>query len=58
MVERERERREELCAQAIIEKDPQKLIELTEEINRVLEKKQRRVEEGQPRKTGQTPSIP
>jgi hypothetical protein len=52
MVERERERWEELCAQAIIEKDPQKLIELTEEINRILEKKQRRVEEGQPRKTG------
>ncbi len=47
------ERWKELCALAAIEQDPQKLIELTAEINRLLEQKQRRIEQQEkPRKTG------
>jgi hypothetical protein len=33
----------ELCAQAAVEQDPQKLLELTQEINRLLEAKEQRL---------------
>jgi len=51
MTERELERWEKLCAQAAIENVPKKLINLTTQINRVLERHQRRIEQDQPRKT-------
>ena len=38
-----RERWMELCAQAAIEQDPQKLMELVREINELLEEKERRL---------------
>ena len=38
------ERWMELCKQAAIEQDPQKLLALVEEINALLEKKERRLE--------------
>ena len=46
------ERRKELCAQAAVEQDPQRLLELTREINDLLLGKQRRLErqEGETRK--------
>jgi hypothetical protein len=37
-----KERWMELCAQASIEQDPERLLALVEEINRLLEDKQRR----------------
>jgi hypothetical protein len=33
----------ELCAQAAVEQDPQKLLELVREINRLLDEKQERL---------------
>jgi hypothetical protein len=33
----------QLCAQAAVEQDPQKLLELTQEINRLLEAKEQRL---------------
>jgi hypothetical protein len=41
-----RERWRELCELAEKEQDPRKLVELTEEINRLLEEKERRLREG------------
>jgi hypothetical protein len=38
------ERWKELCAQAAVEQDPQRLLELTREINDLLRGKQRRLE--------------
>ena len=38
-----KERWMELCAQAAVEQDPKKLIELVQEINALLEKKERRL---------------
>jgi hypothetical protein len=38
-----REKWRELCAQAAIEQDPKKLLELTEEINRLLAEKETRL---------------
>lgn len=38
-----RERWEELCAQAAEEQDPVKLLELTQEINRLLAEKEKRL---------------
>lgn len=38
-----RERWQQLCAQAADEKDPQMLLELVKEINRLLEEKERRL---------------
>jgi hypothetical protein len=38
------ERWKELCAQAAVEQDPQRLLELTREINDLLLGKQRRLE--------------
>ncbi len=38
-----KERWMQLCAQAAIEQDPQKLIELVQEINALLEEKERRL---------------
>jgi hypothetical protein len=37
------ERWKELCAQAAVEQDPQKLLELTQEIHRLLEAKEQRL---------------
>ena len=42
-----RERWQQLCAQAADEQDPQMLLELVKEINRLLEEKERRLA-GQP----------
>jgi hypothetical protein len=38
-----KERWQELCAQAAVEQDPMKLIELAKEINGLLEEKERRL---------------
>ena len=38
-----KERWMELCAQAAVEQDPKKLIELVQEINALLEEKERRL---------------
>ncbi len=38
----------ELCAQAADEQDPQKLLALVEEINRLLEQKQDRLNKNRP----------
>ncbi|MGA9355830.1 MAG: hypothetical protein WBV46_19240 [Terriglobales bacterium] len=38
-----KERWMQLCAQAAVEQDPQKLIELVQEINALLEEKERRL---------------
>ena len=38
-----RERWQELCAQAAEEQDPEKLLELVKEINRLLEEKEQRL---------------
>jgi hypothetical protein len=38
-----KERWQELCAQAAVEQDPMKLIELAKEINDLLEEKERRL---------------
>lgn len=35
---------QELCARAAVEQDPQKLLELVREINRLLEEKQKRLQ--------------
>jgi hypothetical protein len=37
------ERWQELCAQAAVEQDPMKLLELAREINDILEEKERRL---------------
>lgn len=37
------ERWQQLCAQAAVEQDPQKLMELVKEINRLLDEKQSRL---------------
>jgi hypothetical protein len=38
----------ELCAQAAVEQDPQKLLELTQEISRLLDAKEQRLKQGEP----------
>jgi len=43
MIGENRERWRELCEQAAIEQDPQKLLELVREINRLLGEKQTRL---------------
>jgi hypothetical protein len=40
-----RERWEELCRQAAVEKDPKKLLELAAEINRLLQEKEKRFQQ-------------
>jgi hypothetical protein len=40
----------QLCAQATVEQDPQKLLELTRQINELLLGKQRRLEQEHPPK--------
>jgi hypothetical protein len=44
MIGENEQRWKELCAQAAIEQDPKKLIELTKEIDRLLAEKQRRLD--------------
>jgi hypothetical protein len=44
MMQDKTERWKELCAQAAVEQDPQKLLELTRQINDLLLGKQRRLE--------------
>ena len=39
-----KERWQQLCEQAAVEQDPEKLLKLIEEINRLLEDKQKRLE--------------
>jgi hypothetical protein len=39
----QKERWQELCAQAAVEQDPKKLLELAKEINDLLEAKERRL---------------
>jgi len=39
----QKERWQYLCAQAAVEQDPQKLLKLVEEINALLEEKERRL---------------
>jgi hypothetical protein len=39
----DKERWKELCAQAAVERDPEKLLELAQEINRLLEENERRL---------------
>jgi len=39
-----KERWNELCAQAAVEQDPKKLMELIREINRLLEEKRNRID--------------
>jgi hypothetical protein len=39
----QKERWQELCAQAAVEQDPQKLLKLAKEINDLLEAKERRL---------------
>lgn len=43
-----KERWKELCEQAAVEKDPQKLLALVAEINRLLEEKQNRLKAKEP----------
>ena len=38
-----REKWEQLCSEAAVEQDPQKLLQLIEEINRLLEEKEQRL---------------
>jgi hypothetical protein len=40
-----RERWEELCRQATVEKDPKKLLELAAEVNRLLQEKEKRLQQ-------------
>ena len=40
-----KERWMQLCEQATVEQDPQKLVELINEINRLLEEKERRLKQ-------------
>jgi hypothetical protein len=47
-----KERWEELCAQAAVERNPQKLIALVREINRLLEDKERGLGVLPPRRDG------
>ncbi|HZR64834.1 MAG TPA: hypothetical protein VFA85_06770 [Terriglobales bacterium] len=42
------ERWQQVCAQAAVEQDPKKLIELVAEINRLLEEKERRLQKLDP----------
>jgi hypothetical protein len=44
MIGRNKERWRELCEQASIEQDPEKLLNLVREINRLLEEKQARLD--------------
>ena len=44
------EKWKELCAQAAVEQDPKRLLELVEEINRILEKLDKPKEPSQSRK--------
>lgn len=43
MLGKNRERWRELCEQAAVEQDPQRMLELIREINRLLEEKQARL---------------
>lgn len=43
MIGRNKERWRELCEQASVEQDPEKLLNLVREINRLLEEKQARL---------------
>ena len=44
------ERWKKLCEQAAVEQDPEKLLQLTEEINRLLEAKEERLQKQQANK--------
>ena len=46
------ERWKELCAQAAVEQDPKKLLELTRQINELLSGKQRRLERSDDKANG------
>ena len=55
------ERWRQLCAQAAVEQDPQKLMDLVKEISRLLDEKQSRnrgEHENPGRKDGDPPAIP
>ena len=43
MIDKKRERWKELCEQASVEQDPERLMELVSEINRLLDEKYERV---------------
>jgi hypothetical protein len=45
MIGEKEQRWKELCAQAAVEQDPKKLIELTKEIDRLLAEKQSRLDD-------------
>ena len=45
MIGETRERWRQLCAQAAVEQDPAKLLELTEEITRLLDEKEKRLKQ-------------
>jgi hypothetical protein len=47
------ERWQELCSQAAVEQEPQKLMELIHEINRLLEEKERRLLRERTKASGQ-----
>ena len=47
-----KERWMQLCEQATVEQDPQKLVELINEINRLLEEKERRLKQNPEWKDG------
>ena len=42
------EKWKELCAEAAVEQDPQRLLELVEEINRILEEQDKKKRPGRP----------
>ena len=46
-----RERWQTLCEEAAIEQDPERLLALIQEINRLLENKEQRLAKGQRKKT-------
>jgi hypothetical protein len=48
------ERWKQLCSQASVEQDPQKLLQLTQEINRLLGEKRRRLAGTDAQHSGQT----
>jgi len=48
------ERWKELCAEAAIEQDPQRLLELVTEINRLLQEKETRLKGRKPEQGGES----
>ena len=57
-MQEKKERWLELCAQAAIEQDPNKLMELVKEINDLLEQKERRLGIVPPGSTPNPPKTP